>query len=218
MQPEPRIGVVVATFGDIDEWGPQAEHALETAQAQIPPPYVALWEHGENLAAARNAGLALVAGACSHVLFLDADDELEEGYIDAMKVSILNNMRRSDCRWYIHRPSTRGLYEDGSIEDPPSMIPERDLAVANYIVIGAMVDADLLLRLGGFHHLPVLEDWDAYQRLVLAGAEVVEVPDAVYRITVRTGSRNAPGPIHGQTYRMIRQRHRAAWAALRSPG
>lgn len=179
--------VCIGTYGDLGVWAERAERAMVSVGDQAP----CLWVHEDSLARARNEAAAAAEG--SHLVFLDADDELSPGYVEAMMAGVAD----------IRKPSTLGVYEDGSTDEQPVMIPTRDIRTANHIVIGAMVNRDLFLASGGFRDLPILEDWDLWRRLVLGGASVEEIPDAVYRVSVRAGSRNADHALHGRVYRQI---------------
>jgi glycosyltransferase involved in cell wall biosynthesis len=71
------ITVVIATYGE-EIWREYAKRASASAQSQAPVIEV----HGEDLAGARNQGLALVE--TEYVVHLDADDVLLPGYVNAM--------------------------------------------------------------------------------------------------------------------------------------
>lgn len=150
----------------------------------------------DNLAECRNYGARI--SKMSHLVFLDADDELGPGYIKAMKAATEG----------IRRPSTLGVYEDGTEDDEPVMIPRRKISESNYIVIGAMVEREQFLRVGGFRDLPILEDWDLWLRMIRDGAQVVDVPEACYKVHIRPNSRNASEHLHGQIYSEIRRTYR----------
>lgn len=187
------FGVVIATYGDMDEWLPLVQRAARSVAKQTVPPDVVIWKHGETLASARNDG----ANECStdFVIFLDADDELDEHYIEALQ----------QAKGDIRRPCTLGVHEDGHEDDFPVMIPERDIRTANYIVIGAAVDHWFFDMVGGFEELPILEDWALFQRLILQqNAVVTEVPDAIYKVHVgRQGQRNENPNLHGEIYTQL---------------
>lgn len=188
------IGVVVGTYGDKDKWGPLAMRALASVEANTQLPAKAMWSHEDTLQNARNYGARQLD--TDWYIFLDADDELDIGYIEAM-----HSRRSGDIR----KPSTLGVYPDGSTDDSPAMIPTRDLSSANHIVIGAMCRAELFWDVGGFRDWPVLEDWCLWRRMVRAGGVVVEVPEAIYRVHVNEGSRNKNQALHDEVYRKIRR-------------
>ncbi len=193
------VAVIIGTYGQRMEWAPLVRRASDSVTAQTRPADIVVWKHADSLQHARNWG-ASEADKADWFIFLDADDELEPTYIEEMLKA------GGDIR----RPATRGVYEDGTIEDPPSIIPERILRDANYLVIGSMCRAELFFDVDGFADYPILEDWDLWQRMVLAGGTVVTVPGAVYRIHVRTGSRNM-ADTHRDVYTAIRQSHDDAW-------
>jgi len=187
------IGVVIGTYGDRSKWGPLAMRALASVEANTQLPANAIWSHEDTLQNARNYGARQVD--TDWYIFLDADDELDVGYIEAM----------SNGSGDIRKPSTLGVYPGGSTDDSPAMIPTRDLSTANHIVIGAMCRAELFWDVGGFRDWPVLEDWCLWRRMVRAGGVVVEVPEAIYRVHVNEGSRNKNQALHDEVYRKIRR-------------
>lgn len=169
---------------------------MESVRAQTRLPDYVTWPHGVTLSEARNFG----AQCCrtDWLIFLDADDALDPGYIEAMLA-----VEEGDIR----RPATLGVYEDGSTDDESVMIPRKDIAVANYIVIGAMCRREQFLSAGGFPELPILEDWALWRRLIASGSTVVDVPDAVYRVGVNPQGRNQDQRLHSTIYRQIRDTH-----------
>lgn len=187
------VGVVIGTYGDREIWQPRARRAMDSLDAQTRRPDDYIWVDDESLQSARNRGAELM-GDNDWLIFLDADDELDPRYIERM----LDNPVGDICR-----PATIGVYEDGTTDDAPVMIPWRDLKTANCIVIGAMVRSKLFFEVGGFDDYPMLEDWALWRKCVAAGAKVSDVPTAVYRIHVRSGSRNTDRRLHGEIYRRI---------------
>lgn len=172
--------VVVSTFGG-SEWVELAEsRAIPSALDQA----VVVHSHGDTLAKARNAGLAAVES--EWVIFLDADDELTPGYVDAMYHGLAD--LRAPAVEYIgtHRqapyvPKVAGHSHECSGDC---------LVDGNWLVIGTAARADILREIGGFREWPVYEDWDLFLRAYLAGASVEAIPEAVYRAHVRKDSRN----------------------------
>lgn len=175
------VTVAVATFGD-PSWKTLAtQRAIPSAQRQAPVVHA----HAETLAEARNKALERVE--TEWVIFLDADDELERGYVHAMSlgeadlrapaVSYVKNGRARAP----HIPRVPGHRHACSGE----CLPE-----GNWIVIGAAVRADLVRSVGGFEEWPVYEDWALWLRCWKAGASSEPVTRATYRAHWRRDSRN----------------------------
>lgn len=191
------VGVVVGTYGDPDVWGPLSKRALASIEAQtsLPDDYVSV--HSDSLRQARNGGAAILD--TDYLIFLDADDELDPRYVEEMR----NALSRAHDPWIIYRPSTFGIYEDGTCDGRPAMIPSTDLKRTNCIVIGAMCPKDMFHEVGGFKDYPILEDWALWRAMVAEGAIVKEVPHAIYRVHVRPQSRNTDHGLHRGVYSRI---------------
>lgn len=191
-----KVGVAIGTFGS-DEWHQRGvdaynrhSHLAKGAAAGVSH------VHSDSLADARNsAAKLLMQRGVDWLIFLDADDGLADGYIEAMLAG------SGDLR----QPSTLGVYEDWTTDEEPVLIqPKPDLLKGNHLVVGTMVRAELFLRVGGFRELPVLEDWDLWIRCWLEGAEIGACPEAVYLVGVRVESRNTVSPSeHGRIYMQI---------------
>lgn len=177
------VTVVVATYGD-PSWQELAfERAVPSAQDQG---VQVIQAHGVDLMDARNTGLKNVQ--TSWVIFLDADDELEPGYIDAM-LAATGDIRVPQVR-YVHPKRERRPYFPRVAGHYHHDCTAECLAFGNWIVIGAMVRTRLLRDVGGFRDFDWSEDWDLWVRCWQAGATFERVPDAVYRAHVRPDSRN----------------------------
>ena len=201
------VGVVVATYGDLEEWRSLAHRALRSVYAQTLPVETAIHLHGRSLAHARNTGALHVL--TDWLIFLDADDELDPGYVEAMLEGTGD----------IRQPMTIGVV-DGVEDDFPVFIPPNPggFMVGNHLVIGCMVRRDLFETAGGFDPgLPVLEDWDFWIRCQLAGGSVGQAPKAIYRVHVRPDSRNTEANGHHVFYAKIRQQYTNAWRAAGLP-
>lgn len=172
----------VATFGD-HEWVRLAhQRAIPSALQQG---VEVIHRHAGTLAEARNAVLADVTS--EYLIYLDADDELDPGYVEAMKkgtadlrVPRLRQVRRRRVKepfmpqvWG-HRHACTG----------------ECLRFGNWIVIGACVRAQLLRDVGGWEEWGWSEDWAMWARCWTAGGTVEALPDAIYRAHVSPGSRN----------------------------
>ena len=188
------VSIIVATYGNLPEWNELADRAVRSAEAQTVKSTEIIRGFGKTLSESRNGAATLATG--EWLCFLDADDELDSRYCEAMELATGD----------IRRPATLGIV-DGKEDDAPVMIPRRNLMVANYIVIGAWMRRSSFLAAGGFREFPVLEDWDLFLRLWLAGDQVVDVPDAIYRVHVQPNSRNQNQKLHGHVYNQIRRQY-----------
>jgi GT2 family glycosyltransferase len=176
------VTIAVGTFGDASWPALAASRAIPSAE-QFGCPIVHV--HADTLHDARNQALDLVD--TEWVIHLDADDELEPGYIDAMAAATAD----------LRAPAVR--YMQGRVPDPlriPKVAGHQHdctadcLTEGNWLVIGTAVRADLVRRVGGWRDYAWSEDWDLWVRCWLAGATVEAVPDAIYRAHVRHNSRN----------------------------
>ena len=175
------VTVAVATFG-AQSWHELAlERAIPSARDQA----AVVHAHGRTLAEARNAALSEVE--TEWVIHLDADDELEKGYVEALSQGTAD-LRAPRVRYVRGSQTARPRF--------PRVAGHRHdcraecLEDGNWLVIGTAVRAELVRRVGGWHEWPVYEDWDLFLRCYRAGASVEGVPGAVYRAHVRTDSRN----------------------------
>jgi glycosyltransferase involved in cell wall biosynthesis len=274
------ISIVVATFGS-EEWRDQGNRTAEAAWELGAGSVVNVHLPEGTLAQARNQGAE--DASTEWLCFLDADDELDPGFIPAMRARIegltssdgevqgrpenghgLGARDRANARLRarqergvggsnpgrddpdddqertrsggVHggrelhrdvrdRPSELGVeqvasaggvpgrrylltpavqYVRGRQRQRPRIWPAIDLRVGNYLVIGTLVQRDLFLEVGGFQEWPIYEDWCLWQRCWKAGAEIVEVPEAVYVAHARSGSRNR-GPRRSEKLRAHRE-------------
>ena len=172
------VSVGIGTYGD-ESWVRLARHrALPSSPVKV------FHRHRGTLQEARNACLDTLR--TEWVIFLDADDELEPGYVDAMAQGSAD----------IRAPAVR--YVPGPDPYVPRVVGHDHacsvdcLDDGNWIVIGACVRAQLIRDVGGWGPEDLYEDWALWRKLVKAGASVEAIPDAVYRAHVRPKSRNTP--------------------------
>lgn len=188
------VSIIVGTYGDRAVWHQLACRAISSAEKQTVPAQI-IYVHGSTLQDARNVGAERAEG--DWLIFLDADDELDPKYVEAMLAG------KGDLR----QPATLGIV-DGK-EDPfPVVIPKKPLLDGNYMVIGTMCRRDLFEQVGGFHDYPIYEDWDLWIRMWIAGAIPEPCPEAIYRVHVQQESRNNQDRnIQVKYYNQIRNRH-----------
>ena len=180
------VTVLVATFGD-PSWERLAwERAIPSAEALgVPVVHV----HADTLHGARND--AVDRAGSEWVIHLDADDELERGFIDRISAGTAD----------LRAPAVRYV-KNGIV--PMPIMPKvaghthgcgaECLPFGNWMVVGTAVRRQTVIDVGGWRDLPMYEDWDLWVRCWLAGATVEPVPSAVYRAHVRQESRNrGPG-------------------------
>jgi len=134
--------------------------------------------------------------------FLDADDELDFGYVDAMS-------RYVDGGEALLAPAVK--YIDPRRKTAPACLPNEpgDMRAINRCVIGTLIRRHTFFEAGGFQEWPCYEDWDLFLTVHLRGVPIVYVPDAVYKAHVSRVSRNAPGHrrVAAHTYHQIRVKH-----------
>lgn len=186
------IAVIIATYGD-ERWRDLAlSRAHPSTAAQ--DAYEVILHHVDapraTLAAARNS--AASAATADWLCFLDADDELAPGYLNAMRRAMLS----VDSRALL---IPRVQYVRGRNRDRPKFPAWRpgadgeSLQDGNWLVIGTLIQRQLFWEVGGFEEWPMYEDWALWARAWKAGAQLVQVPDAVYIAHRQRGSRNVAG-------------------------
>lgn len=169
------VAVVVATFG-ADRWAQLARRrAVPSAEAEQPAELIV--EHGETLHQARND--AARRARADWLCFLDADDELEPGYLAALLAAT------GDLR----APSVR--YVTPTETPEPISFAGRNIDNMNPCVIGTLIRRDQFHEAGGFWPERAWEDWSLFRRAWLLGAKVEHVPAAVYRVHHDPTGRNS---------------------------
>lgn len=176
------VTVAVATFGD-QSWAHLADaRAIPSASALDVP---VVHAHRATLHEARNAALDMVD--TEWVCHLDADDELDPGYFDAMAAGTAD----------VRAPSV--VYVEGGQPRAPWMprvaghhhrCTADCLTEGNWLVVGSVARAELLRTVGGWRDFTWSEDWDLWLRCHLAGASIEAIRRATYRAHVRPDSRN----------------------------
>lgn len=170
------ISVLIATYGE-ESWAELAlTRALPSAQHQGALEILLGHDSEGTIASARN-GLAEQASG-EWLCFLDADDELGQGFIPAMQRA---SERASRGGWppRLLTPAVRQI-RNGRPRGP-FFFPACEFTTGNWLIIGTLVQREFFLELGGFHEFAHgLEDWNLWARCVRAGAEITKVPRAIY--------------------------------------
>jgi glycosyltransferase involved in cell wall biosynthesis len=181
------ISICIATCGQA-RWRALAEtRAIPSAEAQGVEVVVEHQPDGD-VASARNAAARRATG--KYVVFLDADDELDAGYVREMEKAIVEVPTL-----YVPRVS----YVNGRRRQMPKYWPEVSLRDGNWLVIGTMLEREAFLGSGGFAPwVELYEDWHLFARMWRDGAQLVRVPEAIYVAYVTNGSRNRN---HEQAFR-----------------
>ena len=183
------VTIVIATHGDRSWWELAESRALPSAVAQGVA-VETLHQYDETLADTRNRVLDRVK--TSHVVYLDADDELEpffvrwlvEGAADlrAPAVRYVRDSIGPDVK--ARMPRVAG-HDHGCTGDC--------LPFGNWLVVGSLAPVNLIRAVGGWREWPAYEDWDLWLRCWQAGATVEAIPRAIYKAHVRPDSRNRAG-------------------------
>lgn len=192
------VTVAVATYGAA-AWTRLAQtRAIPSARALGVP---VVYCHGYDLQNARNQALAKVE--TEWVIHLDADDELERGFIAAMASHGTADVNAPAVRYV--RPGHAAWPRMPNVAGHTHECGADCLPQGNWLVVGACVRTELVRRVGGWGAEPVYEDWALWLRCHLAGASFAAVPQAIYRAHVRRNSRNrAPsGRVKLATHRAI---------------
>lgn len=198
------ISAIVATFGDDPKWTRFAQRALGSLSAQTLKPLEVLQVNDETLACARNRAARTAKG--EWLLFVDADDALDQRYICEMTGAIRVGWDRSPTGDMLLQPATLGWYPDGTYDDEAVVIPTRpSLRQGNWMVIGTLVRRSTFLDAGGFWDEPTMEDWSLWLRCCALGAVPVPVPEAIYHVFQNPESRNLQST--AATFKSILQSH-----------
>ncbi len=179
----PTFEILCATFGD-NKWMDLAKaRAIPSAEGQAPVRHL----HGATLHDTRNR---LITTSTADVLvFVDADDELAPGYIDALAaLYAVSKGSPTRVRHRLYKPAVQYIQPDGT-EDPPKMLAWKPMPQGNHLVIGTAVSRELAEQVL-FQDWPLYEDWDFWWRCIEAGGVVTAATGAVYRYYLADESRN----------------------------
>jgi len=194
--------IVIGTFGEEDWRRLAVTRAIPSAQAEG---CRVVHVHADTLHEARNGAVAQVT--TPWVVHLDADDELEPGYLDGMNSRGFGDVRAPMVR-YVNRGHTTSTPAFPRVYGHSHECTGECLQSGNWIVVGAAVRTHLVREVGGWRDFVWSEDWDLWLRCHLAGAKIVATRSAIYRAHVRPHSRN-----RGVSHAVKMATHRAIEAA-----
>jgi GT2 family glycosyltransferase len=185
--PSMRVSVCIATYGG-SEW---EEMAWTRAYPSVTGAHEILCFHDPDgtIASVRNEVGNTARG--EWLCFLDADDELAPGYLGAMERAA----ERAGDGPVLLTPAVQLLRHKGSVRGAPHFFDRGiPLSEDNWLVVGTLIKRDLFLQVGGFSDYPHgFEDWSLWAKAWKAGAQVIKVPDAVYRYWVNPQSKHKRG-------------------------
>lgn len=172
------VSVIIATYGE-KRWADLARtRALPSTDGQGPCDILIGHDPDGTISSVRNqlAEKALGDWLC----FLDGDDELAPGYLDAM-----GREREGHDGNFLLTPAISYVV-DGRWQNRhfQKQMPLRD---GNWLTIGTLIPKALFFEIGGFRNWGLYEDWDLWAR---CGCPIVKVPDALYLAHYSRTSRN----------------------------
>jgi len=170
------ISVVIATYGT-SEWSRLAyDRALPSVEGQDADEIRLVHDPEGTIATCRNRGAHETTG--DWLIWIDADDELAPGYVGAMRRAL---EQQTDGNQTLFTPAVQQIRK-GRPGDPIFFDRGISLRDDNWLVIGTMIHRDLFNRVGGFDEYPHgFEDFALWSKCFRIGAQIVKVPDAIYR-------------------------------------
>jgi len=176
------ISIVITTYGG-DHWREIAlQRAIPSAQQQSAYEVIVHHDPGNEIGPARNRAAERATG--EWLLFLDADDELHHEYCSVMVNAICSDKRPEPV---LLQPAV--CYYRKGRPGPVYLIPEKDLRVDNYLVVGTVLRRELFRQVGGFGNYPHgFEDWSLWAKCWKAGARVFPVSEAIYHAHINPQS------------------------------
>ena len=175
------ISIIIATYGE-ESWRELALTRALPSVEHYDTEILVGHDEDASIAQVRNALAAKATG--EWLCFLDADDELARGYLEAME--------RKLGRGRLLTPRVMQIVQGR--RKRAAFIKKVNLMTGNYLVIGTAIERSLFERAGGFCDYPHgFEDWSLWYKAARLGAQVVQVPAAIYIQHVNPDSKHRQG-------------------------
>jgi GT2 family glycosyltransferase len=184
------LSVLIATYGD-EDWNDLGwARAYPSAASQEPLEVLRFHDPEGTIASVRNELGAQAKG--DWLCFLDADDELAPGFLEAMRRELEREGPPPCPDPLLLTPAVS--YVRRGRPQPATFNQEVPLHQANWLVVGTLVERDLFQKVGGFEDYPHgFEDFSLWSKCVRVGARIVKVPGAVYIAHVNPESKHRQG-------------------------
>jgi GT2 family glycosyltransferase len=181
------VSIIIATYGD-EAWGHLAlTRAHPSAVTQ--DAHEIIFRHKEHATIAEIRNELAQEATGEWLCFLDADDELGPGYIEAMRRALEQERGTEGSDPLLLTPAVSYVHKGRP--RPPKFHPEGDFRDDNFIVVGTLVERELFHKVEGFGDYPHgFEDWSLWAKCWKAGARVVRVKRAVYYAHVDRNSKH----------------------------
>lgn len=197
------ISICIATYGE-SSWEHMAQTRALPSVFEQDCEIVIVHDASGTVSSSRNTVAKEASG--DWLCFLDADDELDSGFCEAMRKVIDERQLAGwgpgfliDTGLSILTPSVS--YANGRRRTPPKFWPDCSLDQGNPCAIGTLIERVFFHEIGGFIDYGdppgsnAYEDWSLWARAHIAGATVVKVPDAVYIAHHEKTSRHRGVPV-----------------------
>jgi glycosyltransferase involved in cell wall biosynthesis len=127
------------------------------------------------VASARNYGISKITG--DYVVFLDADDLVDENFLEVVNVNIKENQNAD-----IYHVSWRRINNNGKLislhRSPESSDWCRDIILGNMFAPHCLIySKKTVIQIGGFKNGFYAEDWEYIARCINAGAKLWRIND-----------------------------------------
>jgi len=194
------VTIGVATFGS-QQWANLANSRALPSAFKQPANVLRYHDRTGTLATSRNQ----ILDRCDteYLIYLDADDRLEPGYVQAMTrgsadVRVPYCRRFMGLKPYLPIVWAHQRFKNHTCE--AACLPD-----GNWIVIGACVRTQVLKDAGGWLEEPIYEDWSMWLRCHVTGASFEPIPEAVYNNywTERSRSTRQPSREANETFLKI---------------